>query len=62
MGLMRYNSRGTPHRGVLLECLSRLMGNYHEWFLGGKGVERPLTYPVTRWPDRDHGGDASAVA
>jgi hypothetical protein len=23
------------------------MGNHHEWFLGGKGAERPLTYPVT---------------
>ena len=22
------------------------MGNHHEWFLGGKGAERPLTYPV----------------
>jgi hypothetical protein len=22
------------------------MGNYHAQFLGGKGVERPLLYPV----------------
>jgi hypothetical protein len=24
------------------------MGNYHARFLGGKGVERPLLYPVVR--------------
>jgi hypothetical protein len=23
-----------------------VMGNYHAQFLGGKGVERPLIYPV----------------
>jgi hypothetical protein len=25
-----------------------MMGNYHVRFLGGKGAERPLTYPVLK--------------
>jgi hypothetical protein len=29
-----------------LKCLSRMSGNYHVRFLGGKGAEKPLTYPV----------------
>jgi len=29
-----------------LKGLSRVMGNYHARFLGGKGAERPLLYPV----------------
>ncbi len=31
------------------------MGNYHAWFLGGKGAERPLPYPVImtfRYPQK----------
>jgi hypothetical protein len=42
---MRYNRRGAPQWRPL-ECPSRVMGNYHARFLGGKGAERPLTYPV----------------
>jgi len=33
-------------KGRPLKGLSRVMGNYHARFLGGKGVERPLLYPV----------------
>ncbi len=51
MGLMRYNSRGAPP-WCPLECLSRLRGNFHARFLGGKGAERPLTYPVATAPHR----------
>ena len=28
------------------KCLSRMSGNYHVRFLGGKGAVKPLTYPV----------------
>jgi hypothetical protein len=30
----------------LRECLSRMSGNYHVRFLGGKGSAKTLTYPV----------------
>jgi hypothetical protein len=42
----RGSTVGTSHKGVFCECLSGLTGNCHEPFLGGKGVVRPLTYPV----------------
>jgi len=29
-----------------LRCLSRMRGNSHVRFLGGKGAEKPLTYPI----------------
>jgi hypothetical protein len=37
---------GAPNKGVLQKCLSRMKGNFQVRFLGGKGAERPLTYPV----------------
>ena len=40
------NTAGPPHKGCLLRCLSRMTGNCHVRFLGGKGAERPLTYPI----------------
>jgi len=45
-GVLRGITGGASHREVLSECLSRMMGNYHVRFLGGKGAVRPLTYPV----------------
>jgi hypothetical protein len=36
---------GLPRR--LYKGLSRVMGNYHAQFLGGKGAVRLPTYPVT---------------
>jgi len=39
---------GLLHKGISLGCLSLVMGNYHAGFLGGKGAERPLTYPVRK--------------
>jgi hypothetical protein len=51
---MRYYSRGAPQWRPL-ECPSRVMGNYHARFLGGKGAERPLTYPEL-FAKRDHKG------
>jgi len=32
-----------------------MMGNYHVRFLGGKGAERPLTYPVRNKPQKMRG-------
>lgn len=40
------NTVGLPHKGCLLRCLSCMRGNSHVQFLGGKGAERPLTYPI----------------
>ena len=37
---------GSSHQDGLNGCLSRMMGNYHVRFLGGKGAVRLLTYPV----------------
>ena len=31
-----------------MKCLSRVTGNCHARFLGGKGTERSLTYPVAQ--------------
>jgi len=39
-------SAGAPHKGVLLKCLSRVRGNSHARFLGGKGAVTPPPYPV----------------
>ncbi|MBU0734223.1 MAG: hypothetical protein KKG10_08745, partial [Proteobacteria bacterium] len=40
------NKAGRPHKGCLLRCLSRVRRKSHARFLGGNGVERPLTYPI----------------
>ena len=31
---------------ISFERLSRMMGNYHVRFLGGKGAAMPPTYPI----------------
>lgn len=38
---------GSFHRIALLKCFSRVTENCHARFLGGKGAEKPLTYPVS---------------
>ena len=40
------NVADAPHKGVPLRNLSRVRGNSQARFLGGKGAERPLPYPV----------------
>ena len=42
------NVVGAFQKIVLVKCLSRMMGNYHVRFLGGKGAEKPLPYPVQK--------------
>jgi hypothetical protein len=47
-GILGYDWRqtaGALPKGVLWKCLSRMRGNSQVRFLGGKGAERPLTYP-----------------
>ena len=39
---------GSLPKGDLEKGLSRMTGNCHVRFLGGKGAERPLPYPVRK--------------
>ncbi len=45
--LHEVNSRGFP-QGRPYKCLSRITGNCHVRFLGGKGGGMPLTYPISK--------------
>jgi hypothetical protein len=45
---------GSSHQGDFNGCLSRMRGNFHVRFLGGKGAVRLLTYPIQCMEEKEN--------